>query len=45
MDALATFVGLGVLWAMTVYVRRARAREKVGSTRPSASWTPSSDRS
>jgi hypothetical protein len=27
-DVLATVAGLGVLWATTVYVRRARARER-----------------
>jgi MFS family permease len=27
MDALATFVGIAVLWGMLVYVRRARARD------------------
>ncbi len=33
MDALTTFVGLAILWATTIYVRRARKREGITGRR------------
>jgi PAT family beta-lactamase induction signal transducer AmpG len=46
-DVLATVVGLGVLWATTVYVRRARARERGsgGGAAVAVPGPPPSDRS
>jgi PAT family beta-lactamase induction signal transducer AmpG len=34
MDALATFAGIGLLWAMLVYVRRAKARDAARAASP-----------